>query len=67
MTKKQRIAFWRKVSQCFDRHEREMIEQQKKEPKFGPCQGHAFVEQDEGERRMDIIVQNGNYGYHYAK
>ena len=31
MTKKQRIALWRKVSQCFERHEREMIEQQKKE------------------------------------
>ena len=30
MTKKQRIAFWRRVSQCFDRHEREMIEQDKK-------------------------------------
>ena len=30
MTKKQRIAFWRRVSQCFDRHEREMIEQSKK-------------------------------------
>ena len=30
MTKKQRIAFWRRVSQCFDRHEREMIEQNKK-------------------------------------
>ena len=67
MTRKQRIAFWRKVSQCFDRHEREMMEQQKKEHKFGPCQGHAFVEQDEGERRMDIIGQNGNDGDHYAK
>lgn len=31
MTRKQRIALWRKVSQCFERHEREMIEQQKKE------------------------------------
>ena len=67
MTKKQRIALWHKISQCFDRHEREMMEQQKKEHKFGPCQGHAFVEQDEGERRMDIIGQNGNDGDHYAK
>ena len=31
MTKKQRIAFWRRVSKCFDRHEREMMEQQKKD------------------------------------
>ena len=30
MTKKQRIALWRRVSQCFDRHEREMINQDKK-------------------------------------
>ena len=30
MTSKQRIAFWRRVSKCFDRHEREMIEQNKK-------------------------------------
>ena len=30
MTKKQRIALWRRVSQCFDRHERTMIEQDKK-------------------------------------
>ena len=43
------------------------MEQQKKEHKFGPCQGQAFVEQDEGERRMDIIGQNGNDGDHYAK
>ena len=30
MTKKQRIALWRRVSQCFDRHEREMMKQEKK-------------------------------------
>ena len=30
MTSKQRIALWRRVSQCFDRHERTMIEQNKK-------------------------------------
>ena len=30
MTKKQRIALWRRVSQCFDRHERTMIEQARK-------------------------------------
>ena len=30
MTSKQRIAMWRRVSQCFDRHERTMIEQQRK-------------------------------------
>ena len=30
MTKKQRIAMWRRVSQCFDRHERTMIEQARK-------------------------------------
>ena len=30
MTSKQRIALWRRVSQCFDRHERAMIEEDKK-------------------------------------
>ena len=30
MTSKQRIALWRRVSQCFDRQERTMIEQNKK-------------------------------------
>ena len=30
MTSKQRIALWRRVSQCFDRHERTMIDQKKK-------------------------------------
>ena len=30
MTKKQRVALWRRMSQCFDRHERTMIEQNKK-------------------------------------
>ena len=34
MTKKQRIALWRRVSQCFDRHERTMIEQQKKKSRI---------------------------------
>ena len=34
MTKKQRIALWRRVSQCFDRHERAMIEQQKKKSRI---------------------------------
>ena len=35
--------------------------------RLGPCQGHAFVQQDEGEKRMDIIGQNGNDGDHYAE
>ena len=30
MTKKQRVALWKRMSQCFDRHERTMIEQNKK-------------------------------------
>ena len=30
MTSEQRIALWRRVSQCFDRHERTMIDQRKK-------------------------------------
>ena len=34
MTKKQRITMWRRVSQCFDRHERTMIEQQKKKSRI---------------------------------
>ena len=34
MTKKQRIALWRRVSQCFDRHERTMIEQNKKKSRI---------------------------------
>ena len=34
MTSKQRIALWRKVSQCFDRHERTMIEQRKKKSRI---------------------------------
>lgn len=38
-----------------------------KSKRLGPCQGHAFVQQDEGERRMDIIGQNGNNGDHYAE
>ena len=66
MTKKQRIALWRRVSQCFDRHEREMIKVAKRERKIGPCQAHAY-EVDEDEKRMDIIGQNGNTGEHYEK
>jgi len=30
MTSKQRIALWRRVSQCFDRHEKAMIKEDKK-------------------------------------
>ena len=66
MTRKQRIALWRRVSQCFDRHEREMIKVAKRERKIGPCQAHAY-EIDEDEKRMDIIGQNGNTGEHYEE
>tara|TARA_B100002019_G_C21240649_1_gene585352 strand:+ start:324 stop:704 length:381 start_codon:yes stop_codon:yes gene_type:complete len=66
MTKKQRIALWRRVSQCFDRHEREMIKVAKRERKIGPCQAHAY-EIDDDEKRMDIIGQNGNDGEHYEE
>ena len=34
MTKKQRVTMWRRMSQCFDRHERTMIEQQKKKSRM---------------------------------
>tara|TARA_R100000231_G_scaffold98240_1_gene73354 strand:+ start:697 stop:1071 length:375 start_codon:yes stop_codon:yes gene_type:complete len=51
MTKKQRVALWRRMSQCFDRHERTMIRQEKKKMKS----------------RMDIIGQNGNTGEHYEE
>ena len=34
MTKKQRVALWRRMSQCFDRHERTMIEQRKKKSRI---------------------------------
>ena len=34
MTRKQRIALWRRVSQCFDRHERTMIDQRKKKSRI---------------------------------
>ena len=51
MTKKQRVALWRRMSQCFDRHEREMIKQERKKMKS----------------RMDIIGQNGNTGEHYEE
>ena len=51
MTKKQRVALWRRMSQCFDRHERSMIREQKKKMKS----------------RMDIIGQNGNTGEHYEE
>ena len=64
MTKKQRIALWRRVSQCFDRHEREMIKVAKRERKIGPCQAHAY---EEDEKRMDVIGQNGNTGEHYEE
>ena len=64
MTKKQRVALWRRMSQCFDRHEREMIKVAKRERKIGPCQAHAY-EIDEDEKRMDVIGQNGNTGEHY--
>ena len=30
MTKKQRVALWRRMSLCFDRHERAMIKEDKK-------------------------------------
>ena len=66
MTKKQRIALWRRVSQCFDRHEREMIKVAKRERRIGPCQAHAY-EIDEDEKRMDVIGQNGNTGEHYEE
>ena len=62
MTKKQRVTMWRRMSQCFDRHEREMIKVAKRERKIGPCQAHAY---EEDEKRMDIIGQNGNTGEHY--
>ena len=51
MTSKQRIALWRRVSQCFDRHERAMIKEEKKKMKS----------------RIDVIGQNGNDGEHYAE
>ena len=51
MTKKQRVALWRRMSQCFDRHERSMIREEKKKMKS----------------RMDIIGQNGNTGEHYEE
>ena len=51
MTKKQRVALWKRMSQCFDRHERTMIDQEKKKEKS----------------RIDIIGQNGNTGEHYAE
>ena len=51
MTSKQRIAMWRRVSQCFDRHERSMIKEEKKKMKS----------------RIDIIGQNGNTGEHYEE
>ena len=51
MTKKQRVAMWRRVSQCFDRHERSMIKEEKKKMKS----------------RIDIIGQNGNTGEHYEE
>ena len=51
MTKKQRVALWRRMSQCFDRHERTMIRQEKKKMKS----------------RMDIIGQNGNTGEQYEE
>ena len=66
MTKKQRIALWRRVSQCFDRHEREMIKVAKRERRIGPCQAHAY-EIDDDEKRMDVIGQNGNTGEHYEE
>ena len=34
MTKKQRVALWKRMSQCFDRHERTMIEQRKKKSRI---------------------------------
>ena len=63
MTKKQRVTMWRRMSQCFDRHEREMIKIAKRERRIGPCQAHAYEEEDE--KRMDVIGQNGNTGEHY--
>ena len=51
MTKKQRVALWRRMSQCFDRHERAMIKEEKKKMKS----------------RIDIIGQNGNTGEHYEE
>ena len=66
MTKKQRVTMWRRMSQCFDRHEREMIKIAKRERRIGPCQAHAY-EQDWDEKRMDVIAQNGNDGEHYEE
>ena len=51
MTKRQRVGLWRRMSQCFDRHERTMIKEEKKKMKS----------------RMDIIGQNGNTGEHYEE
>ena len=50
MTKKQRVTMWRRMSQCFDRHERTMIEQQKKKSRMdiigqnGNTGEHIFVQ-----------------------
>jgi hypothetical protein len=37
-----------------------------KSKRLGPCQAHAYV-QDEEEMRMDRIGQNGNDGEHYME
>ena len=37
-----------------------------KSKRLGPCQAHAYV-QDEDEIRMDRIGQNGNDGEHYME
>lgn len=73
MTRKQRIALWRKVSGCFDSNKEgivDLIQSQigtlKKPKNVGPCQAHAY-QQDWDEERMDRIGQNGNDGEHYME
>tara|TARA_B100001057_G_scaffold267440_1_gene267559 strand:- start:1739 stop:2137 length:399 start_codon:yes stop_codon:yes gene_type:complete len=73
MTKKQRIALWRKVSGCFDPKKEgivNLIQSQigtlKKPKNVGPCSAHAY-QQDWDEERMDRIGQNGNDGVHYEE
>ena len=73
MTKKQRIALWRKVSGCFDPKKEgiiDLIQSQigtlKKPKNVGPCSAHAY-QQDWDEKRMDRIGQNGNDGVHYEE
>ena len=61
MTKKQRIALWRRVSQCFDRHERTMIEQRKNKSRIDIIGQNGNTGEHYAELEKEQLNSRGNW------